>query len=98
MARFSLGAGRVDPDTIATPGVGTNTIGGLAPGIISIPLCNSSAASWGELGRASRIFADHDFEASLAGWRVFRLGPDQITLPVVERLAGILRHGSARDS
>ncbi|MEI6536294.1 MAG: hypothetical protein WCN98_13185 [Verrucomicrobiaceae bacterium] len=27
-----------------------------------------------------------DFEAGLQGWRVFRLGPDQITMENVERL------------
>ena len=54
----------------------------------------------GRHNRAAGFNADLEkyLEASLAAWRVFRLGPDQITLPVVERLAGILRHGSAQDS
>ena len=54
----------------------------------------------GRHNRAAGFNADLEkyLEASLAGWRVFRLGPDQITLPVVERLAGILRHGSTQDS
>jgi hypothetical protein len=30
-------------------------------------------------------------EAGLSGWRVFRLGPDQITMPVIGRLAAVVR-------
>jgi hypothetical protein len=29
-------------------------------------------------------------EAGLSGWRVFRLGPDQITMPNIERLAAVV--------
>ena len=29
-------------------------------------------------------------EAGLSGWRVFRLGPDQITMPVIERLVAVM--------
>ncbi len=30
-------------------------------------------------------------EAGLSGWRVFRLGPDQITMPIIVRLAAVVR-------
>jgi hypothetical protein len=33
-------------------------------------------------------------EAGLLGWRVFRLGPDQLTFPLVGRLAAIITHDS----
>jgi very-short-patch-repair endonuclease len=43
----------------------------------------------GRHNRAAGFNADLEkyLEASLAGWRVFRFGPDQITLENVERLA-----------
>ena len=43
----------------------------------------------GRHNRAAGFNADleKNLEASLAGWRVFRLGPDQITMENVERLA-----------
>ena len=37
-------------------------------------------------------------EAGLAGWRVFRLGPDQITAPVVRRLVDRVRSFAAEDA
>ena len=42
--------------------------------------------------RAAGFNADLEkyLAAGLAGWRVFRLGPDQITLENVERLAALL--------
>ena len=42
----------------------------------------------GRHNRAAGFNADLEkyLEASLAGWRVFRLGPDQITIENVERL------------
>ena len=45
----------------------------------------------GRHNRAAGFNADLEkyLEASLAGWRVFRLGPDQITMENVERL-GVL--------
>ena len=46
----------------------------------------------GRHNRAAGFNADLEkyLEASLAGWRVFRFGPDQITLGNVERLAALL--------
>ena len=42
--------------------------------------------------RAAGFNADLEkyLEASLAGWRVFRLGPDQITMENVERLVRVI--------
>jgi hypothetical protein len=37
-------------------------------------------------------------EAGLAGWRVFRFGPDQITLENVQRLVALLAQGNASAS
>ena len=46
----------------------------------------------GRHNRAAGFNADLEkyLEASLAGWRVFRLGPDQITMENVERLVRFL--------
>jgi len=46
----------------------------------------------GRHNRAAGFNADLEkyLEAGLLGWRVFRLGPDQITLANVERLAALL--------
>jgi very-short-patch-repair endonuclease len=46
----------------------------------------------GRHNRAAGFNADLEkyLEASLAGWRVFRFGPDQITLENVERLAALV--------
>ena len=46
----------------------------------------------GRHNRAAGFNADLEkyLEASLAGWRVFRFGPDQITLGNVERLAALV--------
>ena len=46
----------------------------------------------GRHNRAAGFNADLEkyMEASLAGWRVFRFGPDQITLENVERLAALV--------
>ena len=43
----------------------------------------------GRHNRAAGFNADLEkyMEAGLAGWRVFRFGPDQITMEKVERLA-----------
>jgi len=32
-------------------------------------------------------------EASLAGWRVIRLGPNELTTAHIERLISLVRHG-----
>ena len=47
----------------------------------------------GRHNRAAGFNADLEkyLEAGLAGWRVFRLGPEQITLDNIQRLAVILR-------
>jgi hypothetical protein len=47
----------------------------------------------GRHNRAAGFNADLEkyLEATLAGWRVFRLGPDQITLDNIQRLAALLR-------
>ena len=47
----------------------------------------------GRHNRAAGFNADLEkyLEAGLAGWRVFRLGPDQITLDNIQRLAALLR-------
>jgi len=47
----------------------------------------------GRHNRAAGFNADLEkyLEAGLAGWRVFRLGPDQITLENVQRLAALLQ-------
>ncbi len=37
-------------------------------------------------------------EAGLAGWRVFRLGPDQLTMGNVARLADLVRRHTPGDS
>jgi len=46
----------------------------------------------GRLNRAAGFNADLEkyLEAGLSGWRVFRLGPDQITMPIIDRLAAVL--------
>jgi len=46
----------------------------------------------GRHNRAAGFTADLEkyLEAGLSGWRVFRLGPDQITMPVIERLVVVL--------
>ncbi len=46
----------------------------------------------GRHNRAAGFNADLEkyLEASLAGWRVFRFGPDQITMENVERLARLI--------
>jgi very-short-patch-repair endonuclease len=46
----------------------------------------------GRHNRAAGFNADLEkyLEASLAGWRVFRLGPDQITMENVERLVRVI--------
>jgi very-short-patch-repair endonuclease len=46
----------------------------------------------GRHNRAAGFNADSEkyLEAGLLGWHVLRLGPDQITLPKVERLAALL--------
>lgn len=48
----------------------------------------------GRHNRAAGFNADLEkyLEAGLAGWRVFRLGPDQISLENVERLALLVGH------
>jgi very-short-patch-repair endonuclease len=47
----------------------------------------------GRHNRAAGFNADLEkyLEAGLAGWRVFRLGPDQITLENVQRLASSIK-------
>ena len=47
----------------------------------------------GRHNRAAGFNADLEkyLEAGLLGWRVFRLGPDQITMANVERLVGVVR-------
>jgi very-short-patch-repair endonuclease len=47
----------------------------------------------GRHNRAAGFNADLEkyLEAGLSGWRVFRLGPDQITMPIIERLAALVR-------
>ena len=49
----------------------------------------------GRHNRAAGFNADLEkyMEAGLAGWRVFRFGPDQITLENVQRLVALLRQG-----
>ena len=49
----------------------------------------------GRHNRAAGFNADLEkyLEGGLAGWRVFRFGPDQITLANVRRLAELLRQG-----
>ena len=46
----------------------------------------------GRHNRAAGFNADLEkyLEAGLAGWRVFRLGPDQITMEKVERLVRVI--------
>ncbi|MBU6303779.1 MAG: hypothetical protein KGS60_19705 [Verrucomicrobia bacterium] len=46
----------------------------------------------GRHNRAAGFNADLEkyLEAGLLGWRVFRLGPDQLTFPLVARLAAII--------
>ena len=46
----------------------------------------------GRHNRAAGFNADLEkyLEAGLSGWRVFRLGPDQITMPIIERLAAVV--------
>jgi very-short-patch-repair endonuclease len=47
----------------------------------------------GRHNRAAGFNADLEkyLEASLAGWRVFRFGPDQITMENVERLVRVIQ-------
>ena len=47
----------------------------------------------GRHNRAAGFNADLEkyLEAGLAGWRVFRLGPDQITMDKIQRLDALLR-------
>ena len=47
---------------------------------------------FGRHNRAAGFNADLEkyLEAGLSGWRVFRIGPDQITMPIIERLAAVL--------
>jgi very-short-patch-repair endonuclease len=54
----------------------------------------------GRHNRAAGFNSDLEkyLEAGLLGWRVFRLGPDQITFPLVGRLAAILTRFSMDDS
>jgi len=54
----------------------------------------------GRHNRAAGFNADlvKYLEASLAGWRVFRLSASQITLPIIGRLVTIVLHGSPQDS
>jgi len=54
----------------------------------------------GRHNRAAGFNADLEkyLEAGLAGWRVFRLGPDQITAPVVRRLVDRVRSFAAEDA
>ncbi len=51
----------------------------------------------GRHNRAAGFNADLEkyLEAGLLGWRVFRLGPDQITMENVERLAQVITLTSA---
>ncbi|MBU6303617.1 MAG: hypothetical protein KGS60_18885 [Verrucomicrobia bacterium] len=51
----------------------------------------------GRHNRAAGFNADLEkyLEAGLLGWRVFRLGPDQLTFPLVGRLAAIIIHPSS---
>jgi hypothetical protein len=46
----------------------------------------------GRHNRAAGFNADLEkyLEAGLRGWHVFRLGPDQITMPVIERLVAVV--------
>ncbi len=46
----------------------------------------------GRHNRAAGFNADLEkyLEAGLSGWHVFRLGPDQITMPVIERLVVVV--------
>ena len=46
----------------------------------------------GRHNRAAGFNADLEkyLEASLSGWNVFRLGPDQITMPIIERLVAVV--------
>ncbi len=52
----------------------------------------------GRHNRAAGFNADLEkyLEAGLAGWRVFRLGPDQITLDNIQRLAALLMEEGAQ--
>jgi len=54
----------------------------------------------GRHNRAAGFNADLEkyLEAGLAGWRVFRFGPDQITLENVQRLVALLAEGNASAS
>ncbi len=54
----------------------------------------------GRHNRAAGFNADLEkyLEAGLAGWRVLRFGPDQITLENVQRLAELLRQGVVSSS
>jgi very-short-patch-repair endonuclease len=54
----------------------------------------------GRHNRAAGFNADLEkyLEAGLSGWRVFRLGPDQITMPIIERLVVIVNELPHRDT
>jgi len=54
----------------------------------------------GRHNRAAGFNADLEkyLEASLLSWRVFRLGPDQITLDNIQRLAALLRQEGVSSS
>lgn len=53
----------------------------------------------GRHNRAAGFNADLEkyLEASLAGWRVFRLGPDQIQFTLIERLVALLNRLPTED-
>ncbi len=54
----------------------------------------------GRHNRAAGFNADLEkyLEAGLAGWRVFRLGPDQLSMGNVSRLADLVRRHTPGDS
>jgi hypothetical protein len=54
----------------------------------------------GRHNRAAGFNADLEkyLEAGLAGWRVFRLGPEQIQFSLVERLVALLEWLPTEDS
>ncbi len=54
----------------------------------------------GRHNRAAGFNADLEkyLEAGLAGWRVFRLGPDQIQFALVERLVDLVNRLPSEDS
>jgi hypothetical protein len=54
----------------------------------------------GRHNRAAGFNADLEkyLEAGLSGWHVFRLGPDQIAMPVIERLVAVVSDPPHRES